>query len=453
MGATEQLSKFTEQLRFGDIPPNVVGRLKLHLLDAIGAALFGVETPWTSAIRNYWLETAAAGPALVWGTSKRLPAAVAGLLNSTATHAFELDDRRVASYMHPASATLPAALAVADARGSVSGEDLITAITAGYEVGLRVGKCIGVGGFARGFYSPGISGGFSAAATAAKLSGMTAEQIPHVFHVTATQSSGLYSPTTMKRLNLGNGTFHGMSAVDLVRHGLTGLPDILERDVGGFTKAFLDDADLDHLTSGLGSEYQTLAVELKPYVSSRPNHTAIDAALALRSANPDLGADDIERIELVVNSGRYMRDKGFGDPTDVSSAFMSLRYCVAVAMLDGDVFIEQFTDERVRDPAVSRLIKKMEVLCDPELDKIILEGRDYAKVRWITKDGRKLEEERVVAKGHPKNPMSEAEVRRKFHRLMDHKIGKDRADRIEGLFDRLEKIDSTALHAVLAAGS
>jgi 2-methylcitrate dehydratase PrpD len=130
------------------------------------------------------------------------------------------------------------------------------------------------------------------------------------------------------------------------------------------------------------------------------------------------------------------------------------RPCSGVATEpDNDVFLEQFTEEKVNSPAVRKLLAKAEVTCDPSLDAIELEGRDHTTVRWHLKDGRVLEEARVVAKGHPDDPMSEGEIRAKFHRLMDDIVGTKRAEEIEVAFDSLDKIDSFELQRVLTSPS
>src|SRR3972149_3523660 len=100
MGATQVLSEYACKLRYENLPAEVVGCLKLHLMDAVGAALYGYHAPWCKQIRDYWLDLAGPGKALVWGSSVTLPAPIAALVNATATHAFELDDRRVAADMH-----------------------------------------------------------------------------------------------------------------------------------------------------------------------------------------------------------------------------------------------------------------------------------------------------------------------------------------------------------------
>ncbi len=445
---TQTVAKYVADLKYEQIPAPVIQKLKLHLLDAAGTALYGFEMPWTRMIRDVVVGSGGTPESLIWNTAILVPAPQAAFVNSVATHAFELDDRRIASYMHPAAATLPAALATADVLGGASGRDLITAIVAGYEVGLRVGKCIGQGSFLRGFYPPGIAGSFAAAITAAKLRGMDAQAIAYVLNLTATQGAGLYSPSMIKRFNLGRGTFNGMCAVELVLAGYTGVDDIMEREIGGFVRAYADNADPAVLTDGLGQDFETLKVELKPYVSSRPNHTAIDATFELRKRYPALTPNEIDRIEIEIGTVNYNYGAGF-PVFDVPSAVMSVAYCAAVALLDGEAFLDQFTQERVNDRRCQQLLKKTEVICNKQIDSMGLEDRDHTILRWRLKSGEVVETTRTYAKGHPRYPMTEAEVRTKFHRLIDQSVGQQKASALEDVFGRLEQIDSKQIGALL----
>ncbi len=449
MGATQELATYAANLQFDDIPPSVRHRLRLHLLDAVGAALYGFRMPWAALTRLHIDEIAARGKSGVWNSPDRFAAPFAAFANTSATHAFELDDRRIASFMHPASATLPSGLATADEMGSVSGKALLTAIFAGYEVGLRVGKTVGRGSLARGFYPAGIGGAFAAGITAAKLRGYGASEICQVMNVAACQASGLYSPTPVKRLCLAHGTFAGMSAVSLVSKGCYGVDDILEREVGGFCAAFTDDADLALLTSALGADYETAKVELKPYVSSRPNHVAIDATLRIRADNPSVKHSDIEKIEIEVGSSNYDYGAGF-KVLDVPAALMSVAYCAAVALIDGNAFLEQFTAARVLAEDVQGILSITNVTRNTAIDDMGLEARDHTVIRWHLRSGQVLSRTQTYAKGHPSVPLTDEEIVSKFHRLADPSVGRERANLLEAAFHNLEEIDTGQLGALLS---
>lgn len=448
MNETMTLAEFSAASDLATVPDDVLRRLKLSILDSFGAAIYGFGMRWSSVIREFFATSGGHPQSAVWNTSILLPVAEAAFVNSVATHAFELDDRRIASYMHPASGAVPAALATADAAGGADGQTLLSAIVAGYEVGLRVGKCVSPGAFARGYYPPGIGGAFAAAASAARIRGLNAQETSHVFALAATQAAGLYSPTMVKRFNLGRGTYNGVLAVELVRAGFETVDDIFEREVGGFCAAYSDRADVALLVDGLGEHYEIAHVEHKPYVSSRPNHTAIDATIELRAANPSVEIEDIENISITIGTVNYRYGAGF-PVVGVPSALMSVAYCAAVAFVDGDVFLEQFTDAKVADERCRALLARTEVSIDPNIDALSEEERDQTTVAWLLKDGRRLEVTLTYAKGHPSNPLQEDEIIAKFRRLTDGRIAPERADALIEATLSLEAVDSDTLGALL----
>jgi aconitate decarboxylase len=446
---TVRLAEYAVGLQSDQIPDRVLQQLKLHLLDATGAAIFGIQQPWTQIVHRVVAGWGGTPQATVWNAELRMPAANAAFINSVATHAFELDDRRIASYMHPASATLPAAMAVSDAVGGVSGRDLLTAIVVGYEVGLRIGMATGRGAFDRGFYSPGLGGAFAAAVTASRLWNLTREQTTYAINLAATQASGLYSPTMMKRFNLGRGTYNGVVAAEFARAGFTGVTDALESEFGGFCAAYANDPDLNLLVEGLGDAYEIANVELKPSVSSRPNHTSIDCILELSRQHKDITAEAIERIEIETSTANHRFGADFAVDS-VPAALMSVAYCVAVALLDGTAFLDQFTDERLKDPQLQDLVRRTEVMVNPDFDRLGLEKRDMTTVRCYLKDGQVFEASRAFARGHPTEPLSESEVIDKFRTLVERRIDSGRSLRLQALILGLDSVeDTTELSRVL----
>ena len=204
-GATATLARWTAGLRFDDIPDEVIGHVKLCLLDSLGCGLFGALQPWGRIATEVAVELAGDGPSSLWGTNRRTGAGEAALANGTACHGFEIDDIHLTSLIHPGAVTVPAALAVAEARG-LSGKALIAAIVAGYEVGLRVGICAGVTHGVSGFHPTGTVGCVAAAAAVANLLGLGAEAATDALGIGATQAAGLYSARTgamAKRLHAG----------------------------------------------------------------------------------------------------------------------------------------------------------------------------------------------------------------------------------------------------------
>ena len=141
--ATRDLAAFAAGLQYEDIPPEAVQRIKSCLLDSLGCCLFGATLPWTRKVADMVMAEGARPVASLMGMGAKSSVALAALVNGTAGHAFELDDIHKESILHPGSLATPVALAIAEAQGAtrrVSGREVITAMTAGYEVGTRVGN-------------------------------------------------------------------------------------------------------------------------------------------------------------------------------------------------------------------------------------------------------------------------------------------------------------------------
>ncbi len=450
LSPTSTLAEFASHMTFEALPDAVVHKLKLHMLDALGAALYASTTPWCRMVRDLLARDGGKEEATIWGSALRLPVQAAVMANSMATHGFELDDRRVAASLHPASGTISPCLALAERNGAVAGKDFLTAVAAGYEVSCRIGKCIGMPSFARGFYPPGFGSAFAATTATSKLLGLDAQGITRAFHLTATQACGLYSPTHVKRFNIGVGARAGVMAALLAKEGYEGVQDIFESEEGGFCRAFGDECDLGLLTESLSSEFEISKVELKPYVSSRPNHTAIDAALELTARNTQIRPDSIDRIEIKIGTANYRYGAGYVVNT-VSRALMSVAYCAAVAIVDGDAFLDQFTMEKIRDPRVQNLLERSVVEIDPEVDGLGLERRDRTTLTIILKDGSRYATTKDFAKGHPSNPMSREEVIGKFRTLAGKVFAEDRLEEIIQSIDAIEGMDDVSRIARLMA--
>src|SRR3954465_11907612 len=184
------MAEFIAGLRYESIPAEVRERLKLVILDAIGCALYGAELEWCRILRDTLLATDQSKTNAVWGTGERLSAPHAALVNGTQVQSFELDDLHRAGVLHVGAVVLPALLAIAELRRDLSGREFLAAAAAGYEVGPRVGLCMGPEHIGQGWHSGATVGVFAAGASAASGLHLSTEQTVHALGITGTQSSG-----------------------------------------------------------------------------------------------------------------------------------------------------------------------------------------------------------------------------------------------------------------------
>jgi 2-methylcitrate dehydratase PrpD len=372
-GPTMELAQWISGLSYARLPERVKAVVRLALLDTLGCGVYGYETPWTKMLLEWVQAGGGKGRSRAWGDAQpALRAADAALVNGTASHAFELDDYHNAK-LHPGAVVIPAALALAEEL-DVSSERLVTAIAAGYEVMIRSSLALNPSAARlRGWHLTGVCGPFGAAAACAVLLGLDAERTAWALGLAGTQGAGLWAfnadGAMSKRLHAGKAAHSGVLAAELAASGFTGPTQIFEFHDGGFLKAYSDASDPAPLTQNLGELYHLEAVSVKPYSCCGSAHAYIDAALEIRCR---LGNSwDAARPVRVGMSKVVDVQCGFDYvPSTALNAQMSLRYVLAAAFMDGQVLPQQFSAEKMRDPALGALAGRLELVDDPALDKL-----------------------------------------------------------------------------------
>jgi aconitate decarboxylase len=442
---TRAIARFVAQLRYGDIPAEVIGRIKLLILDSLGCALYGSELEWSRILRTTLGKLDATKACRVWGTAERLSAPHAALVNGTLIQGFELDDVHRQGVLHVGAVTLPPLLAVTEIRPGLSGRDFLTAAVAGYEIGPRVGKCMGPQHIGQGWHSGATVGVFSAAAGAAAALHLSAAQTVHALGIAGTQASGLMAAqygAMVKRMHAGRAAQSGLYGALLAEAGFTGIIDIFESPYGGFCSTFSRSTDrfnLDELSWQLGRQWETMRVSLKFYSCVGSNHTTLDAIRTMQEKTP-FDADDV--VSIVVHGSQVtVEHVGWPyQPQGLTSAQLNLPFCVATLLLEGDVFVDQFTDAAVDDKRRIELSKKVSVLHGPAITARGSNFRHMVRVEVQLKNGVRLEQTVAAPRGSEESFASEADIVRKFKTLATHVMSDGKADEIVNLVLGAEKL-------------
>ena len=370
---TREIAAWVSALRYDDLPERTRTVARCALLDTLGCGVYGYNTPWAGMLLAWARDGGATDESTVWGEPRRsLRAADAALVNGTASHAFELDDYHNAK-LHPGAVVVPAALAMAE-KMNASGEQLVTAIAAGYEVMIRSSLALNPSAARlRGWHLTGVCGPFGAAAACASLLRFDPERTAWALGLAGTQGAGLWAfnadGTMSKRLHAGKAAHSGVVAAELAARGFTGPTQIYEYEDGGVLKAFSDASDPAPLTLDLGTRFHLDATSIKPYSCCGSTHAYVDAALALRRKTG--GTWDSRRRVKIGMSKVVDLQCGFAyAPGSALNAQMSLRYVVAAALMDGQVLPPQFDDRRISDPALTALAGSLELVPDPALDRL-----------------------------------------------------------------------------------
>jgi 2-methylcitrate dehydratase PrpD len=453
---TQGVAAFVAGLAYERIPADVIARIKLLILDSLGCALYGTGLPWSRILLTTLRGLDATEACAVWGTGERLSAPHAALVNGTLVQSFELDDVHRAGVLHVGAVTLPALIAVAELRPGMTGRDFLRAAVAGYEIGPRVGLCMGPEHIGQGWHSGATVGVFAAAAGAAAGLRLSADRAVHALGIAGTQAAGLMAAqygAMVKRMHAGRAAQSGLYGALLAEAGFTGIADVFESRYGGFCTTFSRSQDrfnLAELTAGLGERFETLGVALKFYSCVGSNHTTLDAIRAIAARRP-FRENDIARITVHASQATVDHVGWPYQPQGLTSAQMNLPFCVATLLTEGDVFVDQFSESVVTDPRRMALAAKVEVVHDPAVTARGARFRHMVRVDVQFVDDT-MESETVEApRGSEQKFASEADVVEKFRKLSRHAVADAQAERIIELTLRCDKLDDVGeLVSVLA---
>ncbi len=443
-GVTTTLATWASGLTLAAVPAEVIAHLKTCLLDSIGCGLFGTRQPWGRIVSDVAIDLSGGGAASLFARRERVSPADAALANGTAIHGFELDDAHVASSLHPGAVALPASLATAEVEGA-SGEQFLTALVVGYEVGLRLGVCAGVAHSTSGYHVTGTVGAVGAAAAAARALSLSPVQFAHALGIGATQAAGLYVArlgAMTKRFHAGRAAQSGVLSACLAQRGFTGGLEALEAPFGGFLSTLRGQFDAATMLNGLGERWETALVGLKPYAACASAHTTIDGVLELRSRG--LGVENLERLTVWMSRKGHLNIGWPYHPREVITAQMNGSYAAAVALIDGDAFIDQFNESRLSDPAILALMPRITFLHDPELDRGGATKRHAVRIEALRKDGSTLSTEIEQRRGSPDHPLAIGEVEQKFRRLAAVVLSPRDIEEVIGLVATIERKDHLA---------
>jgi len=457
-GLTRAVAAWVAGLRHAHLPPRTRTAVRAALLDTLGVGLYGRAKPWSEAVAR-WAQsggtTAGEHRATRWGDRwPSLRAADAALVNGVAAHAYELDDYHNAK-LHPGAVVVPAALALGEVLGA-SGAALEVAVAAGYEVMIRTGLALDpAAARLRGWHLTGVCGPLGAAAAGASLLGLDAERTAWALGLAGTQGAGLFAfnadGAMSKRFHAGRAAHAGVMAAELAGLGFTGPTQVYEAEDGGFLTAYSDVTHPERLTEGLGERFLLDATSFKPYSCCGSLHAHVDAARALPALTPaELGRRRVRAGVARVVDVQCGYDYA---PGTELNAQMSLRYCVAVALLERQALPGQFTPEKMADPAVVGLAQRLEVVHDPALDALY----PAHLVGWVEverTDGTGFERAYVLdPSGATTNPDREQALREKFRLLMADVLPAAAREALEADVLALEGTTARALAARLGAAA
>jgi 2-methylcitrate dehydratase PrpD len=417
---SRELARFAANLQATDIPTDVMSRAEDLLVDWFGSAIAGKGSRPVELITQFaqnmgGFDSTHTGPAEVLVSRKTSSPFLAAMANAAASHVAEQDDVHNGSVFHPATVVFPPALACAQSIGA-SGEELLVAAVAGYEVGIRVGEFLGRSHY-KVFHTTGTAGTLAAAATVGRLLKLTPEQMLNAFGSAGTQSAGLWEflrdAADSKQLHTAHAASTGLMSGYIAQAGFTGAQHILEGKQG-VAAGMSSDSDPSKLVDRLGSRWALAETSFKYYASCRHTHPAADALLQVILAH-NLAPSDIAKVETLVHQGAIDVLGPVSDPATVHQSKFSMGTVLALVAHYQFAGLQEF-DRHFHDDAICAFRERVSMTLDPEVDSAYPQ-RWIGKVKVHLNNGQVLDGRVDEPKGDPGNTLSRAEITDKAMRL------------------------------------
>ena len=445
------LSDFVYNLKYEDLPLAVVDTTKRYIADYYAASFAGIKVNGTfnDAVIGVISEMGGKQECDYIYSEARLPAANAAFLSACMAHGADMDDGNRKAMGHVGAHVISTALTLCQTL-DVSGEDIITAINAGYEVYNRVAAAVQPGLVHRGFHSTGTAGAIACGAVAAKLMGMDKEGIYNTMALCAVQASGLIiiaeSGQSCKPINPANAAKTGILSAKIISRGVKSSEYFLESKKGYF-HAMSDEVDGNMITDGLGEVFTITESYMKPYPSCRHTHCGIECVLDIRKRLPE-GAK-IKDVKVYIYKNAIDIAGQIKVPKVSDDAKFSVHYSLAVALLKGHFNLGDLDISGI-DEETLRVIDNTELIADSSM-----EDRDKgirgSRVVVITEDGSVLEKTVLIPLGDAANPLTWDDLEDKLSACSEGLLSEENQKKLlENIhnFERFNKIDTINLYNI-----
>jgi len=435
--ATQELAKFAATLRYEDLPQRVREHCKNLLLDALACAVAGHQGEETGQVAAFAAALAQSSESSVIG-GEALSLAGATLLNGYLITAVTMCDVHRATVTHSTPEIVPPALAIAE-RDGASGRDLLVAIAAGSEVATRIGVGLDYPVFrARGWHGPGVLGPFGAAAAVGSLLDFDADTMARAFGLAGSQAAGTFAAwgTPTVKFHQCRGALSGLMAALLAQQNFVATCEFLTAKDGGLYNTYANGGKADAALADLGQrfELEQIALRLWPSASSiQGMNTALFDIVTKHAVDPAR----VRKVRIALGKTTFDMHGGFDTYKAKFEALLSTHYTAAVILHDRALTLAQFEPQRYDDPKLRAFAaQKVEVRPDASL------GGAQAAVDIEMDDGATLSARCEHPLGSFENPLSRADVERKFRLYAEGVLPGANVARVIGAVDRLEEFGS-----------
>lgn len=445
MDASIILAQHIVKTNYRDIPPAAVEAAKNDIIDILGVAVAGSRQAGCREIMELVGDWRGKEESTVIMYNTKVPSPFAALVNGTMAHALDYDDAHEGIILHAGVAVVPAAFAIAERIGKITGKAFLTAVNLGIDILCRLGEASNKNPAELGFMYTSLYGIFGAAVTAGKLLALSEKQMVNAIGIAYSQAAGNFQcvidGALTKRLQAGFAAMGGVTSALMASKGLTGASNSLEGEKGLFQVYHRGDYNPTRLTENLGKHFAVVDLSFKPYPCCRNCHPFIDATLELVLEN-HINIDDIKEINTRCSEvARLLCEppEVKQRPRGVVDAQFSIPWVIASALVKGKVSLENFTQDAILDESVIRMASRIKADVDP-----LMEARTTtpAVVEMKMKGTERIYSKRIdIAKGHPDKPMSWNEIYEKFNDCVAHGIRPISLEKIKNLLSILRDLE------------
>src|SRR5215831_6444513 len=440
------MARWAAAVEYKHLSQEAVYQAKRFLLDSVGCALGGYQQHDVIIALKVLDEIAGRGPSTVIGSGKKMDPVSATLANALMIRCMDYNDIYWKQDPSHPSDIFPAAMACCERVGS-GGKELIVGLVLGHEFEMRLCEAAFPGIRERGWHHATLTA-FVSPIVAGRTLHLPWEQIQHAIGISASRHCTLGAVTAGKLTMMKNtvdpmATQSGVLAALLAEKGYTGPEHVIDGKEG-LTHVFGPDWKLELLTEGLGDSWRITQCGMKFFPTEALTHAPISAVLDLVKEN-NLHPENVEKIQIrsLARAADILSDPSKYDPHTKETADHSLPYVIAAALVDRQVAPLQFTMEKIMDPKIREQLHKVEVVADPEIEKVF-PALQRVIVNIATTDGRTLSKQLDYPKGDPRNPLTDQEIEEKFAALAEGVLSAKAQKKLKDAIWNLEKAGSVS---------
>jgi 2-methylcitrate dehydratase PrpD len=442
--ATKRLAQYAANIKFEDIPDNIVLSAKSCIKDSIACMLGGTTTKPGRQVIELIIAMGGRKESTVPGEPIPIPAPYAAYINGFLANACDMDDNYF-GMGHPAPAIVPTALALGES-GGLSGADLISAVVVGYEIAIRVGKSM----LPMGIINRNVRGQstwmiFGSIAVAGRLMNFNTQQMATAFGIAATKASVPFlaklgyrdRPMNTIKNNFGWSCMGAILAAELTNRGFLGTTSILEGENGFWRMAGASWSNWEGILDNIGEKYEISLIQFKKYPSCYGTHPAIEG-MSMAMQKLPTGASEIKKV--IVSGPKKLLDFKDYDPIALTDSQFSIPYVLALLMKGKEPGPEWWDEKNIHDSEILAEARKVEIHHVPSFEEEFNKGHLQTEVTIYTKKGHTYSGFGQIPLSEGKKGLDEKQLNRKFKKLAAPVIDPIGVEKIIDLIDNLEKL-------------